>query len=115
MTQIRRNYFVLDVESAQRIEASSSDEGQLVPHQIKDPKAKAYKSIANVSDGDETMSSDEETLSNQLMQKRSINFQKRFKKDKTLMCKRCGLGGHIDVNCPVRKEEKMACHICYDN
>ena len=63
MAQQRKKYFVFDVESEQKVDASSSDEGHLVPQL----KPKVHKSIANYSDGDETMSSDEETLSNQLM------------------------------------------------
>ena len=41
-----------------------------------------------------------------------VIFDGKKKKDKTLKCRKCCMGGHLDVHCPMQIEEKFSCHIC---
>ena len=43
------------------------------------------------------------------------NFDAKKKKDKTLKCRKCCKGGHLDVHCPIQADKKFGCIICHSD
>jgi hypothetical protein len=101
MSQKKSDYYVKIVQES---EAECSE-------QAPDSKRKRKDSD---SSGGETMEEDDRSNFDSLIQndKAPVLFNGKKRKDKTLKCRKCCLGGHLDVHCPLQVEEKFSCHIC---
>ena len=108
LTQKKSAYFQINTENSAPTE--SDDETKKLRN-----KRDHFHELSESMDEDEVDNSYEQLFDDKGNQKDFESpaiFNARKKKDKTLKCRKCCKGGHLDVHCPLQIEQKNACIIC---